>query len=309
MKKKGNWAIAEDYTDDLHTRVMLFRMMVVQIGDDADIIFDDRNPYAVRNYDYWRKALCVKSDGPVKKALKNLRRAGIMETVRKKQYGNVLLHVRLAVNFTEKHGLSGTKLNPVGHNMTNGPGIIYPTEEAQMNQPYISKKNSKKNSMKQSAKKIRKEILGKSETVLEDSKPTFDNARKVWSVYWHKYQDGPVDGFPQSPKVRKMYRDWVSKVPSDQSPLYLIARALQHWSEFRDEVKSDTGKPIPDYPTLVYVIWNLPSLLRISPHIEEPVKPSPASDAPLNATEKMDLEIKEGPDKHPKFLTKGIWQK
>ncbi len=307
MKKKGNWAICEDYTDDLRSHVMLYRMMAIQTG--ADIFLDNENPYAVRPQDYWETTL-RSSRSTVQRTLNKLRKAKIIETVRVKVFGEVRLHIRLAIKFTEKHGVKVQNDPSIGSICDNGTGQNDTTGQVKMTQSSISRKDNKKNSMKQTAEKIRKEILGKSGTVLEDSKPTFDNARKVWSVYWHKYHDGPVDGFPQSPKVRKMYRDWVSKVPSSQSPLHLIARAVQHWSEFRDEVKSDTGKPIPDYPTLVYVIWNLPPLLRISPHIGKPVEPSPVqSDAPLNATEKMKLKILQEAEKNPKSITKGLWQK
>ncbi len=307
MKKKGNWAICEDYTDDLRSHVMLYRMMAIQT--EADIFLDNGNPYAVRPHDYWEKAI-RSSRSTAQRTLNKLRKSKIIETVRVKVFGEVRLHIRLATKFTEKHGVNVQNDPSIGSICDNGTGQNDTTGQVKMTQSYISKKDSVKDNVKQSATKIRKEILGTSKTVLENKKPTFDNARKVWSVYWHKYQDGPVDGFPQSPKVRKMYRDWVSKIPKDQSPLYLIARAVQHWSEFRDEVKTDTGKPIPDYPSLVHVIWNLPPLLRISPHIGEPAKSSPASsDAPLNATQKMKLKILQEAEGHPKSITKGIWQK
>lgn len=291
MSKNNNWTIAEDNTDDLSTHVMLYRMMAVQVGDDADVFFDDENPYAVRSYKYWRKCLHA-SDGVVRRTLNKLREKGIVQTVRKKVFGEVRLHIRLAINFTEKHGVNVQNEHSVSSKWTSAPVHNEHSQGSKMNISYIKKNNKENNKVKQSANKIRKDILGSSETVLEGKKPTFDNARKVWSVYWHKHQDGPVDGFPTSPKIRVMYRNWVSKVPDNQSPLHLIARAVQHWGEFRDEVKSDTGKSVPDYPTLAHVLWNLPCLLRISPQIAEPAKQKAIDPSgKLTADQKAELKI------------------
>ena len=96
-----------------------------------------------------------------------------------------------------------------------------------------------------------------------DGRPIFSNARKVWSIYWHKNYEGPVDGFPDSPKTRKMFRDWVGKVPSDRKPLHLIASAVDNWSEFRDITRSRTGKKLPEHPVMWALLANLPSLLDV----------------------------------------------
>ncbi len=293
MVKESNWLIAEANTDDLATHVMLFRLLAVQ--PNSHLFIDGGNPYATLSYEYWRKCLRVKTDSVTKRSLNKLRKKGIVQTLRKKMYGEVRLHIRLSIYFTEKYDVKVQNEPTVDSDGTTGLVQNELTQGSKMNQSYIKKNNKENNSIKQSAKKIRKEILGSSETVLEDKKPTFDNARKVWSVYWHKYQDGPVDGFPTSPKIRKMFRDWVNKVPEDEIPLHLIARAVQHWSEFRDEVKSDTGKSVPDYPTLAHVLWNLPCLLRISPHAGEPVKQTVAvlinPSGKLTADQIMDMEI------------------
>lgn len=257
----SSWTIASSYTSDLISRSILFRMIALQ--QRADVWLDDGPPYIVRGYAYWMEIFAV-TDYQIKKGLKALRQSGVVETQKRLAYGKTLLHLRLSPSFIAEHSI------PVGSKSPNGSGDNCPTGPTTSDEPIYKKDSMNDNKKKKGyallepvGSKASPEVSDKVDLII-DKIASFDAARRVWGTYWHRNHDGPVDGFPQFPKARKMWKDFVAKVPNTENPLHLIARAVDNWSEFRDVVKARTGKHLPEYPSLYPTLWNLPSLLDVS---------------------------------------------
>lgn len=258
----GEWTLAEEHTDNIQTRVMLFRMLMLQKRADRKI--DLGNKYVVRSYAYWMEHLALTRHA-VKKALNELREAGLIETEVRLVYGKTLLHMRL-----------GPKLNQ-GCHTTGGLVVTQPSSGSGDGQPIDTEGNMESDMEEKTYGLLepggQKSILKPTIEQLLSGKPSFDQARKVWSVSWFASQEGPVDGFPQSPKARKMWKNFVSKVPDSHSALQLIARAVNSWPEFLEIVKLNKGQNLSLLPNLYHVIWNLPSLLEMVAPASVTLKP------------------------------------
>jgi len=282
--KPSDWELASRHTDDLITRVILWRMMILQ-RDQADIELDDGAPYVVRGYDYWIKFTGGGREA-VRAALNRLRERGMIETQNRRAFGQVRLHIRLATgcrksasgdaeNLDGTMQKSGTANNRAGSTASNRADKRHDGFAA-LRPPGVKQPVSEK-----------EEVV-----LILNTPPSFDNARKVWSTYWYKHESGPPDGFPQTVKMRAMWKQAVKKMPTDRNPLQLIANAVGHWEEFRATVKLRTGKGMPTSPTLLMTLYNVTSLLEVSDVDGKP--PPPKTSLGKTATDKMLAKIAAG---------------
>ena len=239
---------------------MLYRMLLWQ--PMAVIKLDDGHCYRAASIKVWMKETSAEKDR-AGDAVKRLRGLKFINTKIRKFDGAPTLHMRLdlRVCLIFKDGLARNGFTAIPEmDLRHSPKTLNNEDVMENN------KGEEDNADGVLSSNLFKSVSGvpKEEGRLIDRDLSFDNARKVWSVYWRQKFDGPVDGFPNSTKARKMFKDWAKKVPKNQPALHLIARAVGNWPEFQGIVKTRTGKRIPDYPDLYAVLYNLPSLLDVS---------------------------------------------
>lgn len=255
----SNRTIAEKHTDNIYDREILYCMLYMQ--HKANVRLGKGLDYVCLSYKFWMKRLPA-TRSMVTKALNRLREAGLIETKRTRRYGKIVLVIRIGRKLSSGYGEPFQTVipEPIERLSDNQSLFINKKEENKAMNKYVEPlgfmpKPGKKNKI------VEEEPTQENVASLPVS---FDNARKVWSVYWHSKYDGPVDGFPASKKMRAMFKQWVAKVPDDQKPLQLIARAVGNWPEFREMVKHRTGKGMPERPMLEQVFFNLPSLIDVT---------------------------------------------
>lgn len=274
MKKISDWALASEFTENIFTLSFLFRAIMLQ--EYASITIGDGPKYSSRPYSYWMKSFKVKR-GVAEDAIKALKASGAIETaIKKNKAGTPTLHIRISQKIIDRkrcetdnaEALKGTIENvceaqtktPVGHEPYN-IGI------------YMEKENGNKQSFglltpgNPASKTVDDfDVTGEG---LDTVPPSFTNLQKLWATRWKKFQSGPVDGLPGSPKVRAQWKQFVTKCENwNDHPLQLISLTLENWGEFRSVLKNKTGQGSSAHPNIGVIFGQFPTLHEMNASVE-----------------------------------------
>lgn len=270
--KPTDWTVASKHTDNLVSRVILFRTLMLQRS--ADVQIGDGSLWSAKPYQYWMDSLAV-SRYQLTTALKDLRDRGLVETKVKKSYGKPVLHIRLGRLITKHQSKSDVRLSNEGSsdNQTKGCLTIGQTIKKEVLEG--GSMEEKENFIFLTPPKASSGSDSPSEAVSDEDKllkgaPTFTSLKKVWQIRWKRHQTGPVDGLPASGKVMAQWKQFVRKADThDTNSLQLIALALSNWPDFRGRIKSATGKGSPAYPQIAVVMAHFPTLLAMAEPVDE----------------------------------------
>lgn len=263
-KRRTDWTLASKYTDTIVTRVIIFRMLMLQRSADVEV--DAGAPYTAKPYSYWMESLAI-SRYQLTCALKILRDKGLVETIIKKCYGNPVLHIRLGTMFLGKSDEPCVRIpdkvvcKSDASNCANSEHTI--KKEVSLGGKMEEEENFVFLTPPGAATVPEEEspVVSDTEKIINGA-PTFASLKKIWSIHWKEHQTGPIDGLPGSAKVMAQWKQFVKKANDyDRNPLQLIANVLADWQGFRSHVKTYSGKQAPTHPQIWFVFSNFATVL------------------------------------------------